>query len=91
MGIGRLCVPKIVLDITLNNMRYNERADDYLKTLYTSVGATTWEQKYNTLCLRLDIKPQNQSFSHDPSWEQKAAMMEYELLDKMRLIQLVLV
>lgn len=76
-------------------MRYNEKADDYMETLYKSVGATTWEQKYNTLCLKMDIRPENQSFHSFPggdvNWEQKTACMEYELLDEMRLIQLVLV
>ena len=72
-------------------MKYNEKADDYLETLYNSVGATSWEQKYNTLCLKMGIRPENHSFSHAPSWEQKVGCMEYELLNELRLIQLTLV
>lgn len=72
-------------------MRYNEKADSYLENLYKSVGATTWEQKYHVLCLKMDILPRDQSFSHDPTWEQKVGMMEYDFLDRMRLISLTLV
>lgn len=75
-------------------MRYNEKADDYLDSLYNSVGAKTWEQKYHTLCLKMNVRPEDQSFHSFPggevNWEQKVGCMEYELLDEMRLIKLVL-
>ena len=77
-----------------NSMKYNEKADEYLDYLYKSVGATTWEQKFNTLLLKMGQKAENMSFSTFPAtevtWEQKAGAMEYELLDRMRLIELVL-
>ena len=69
-------------------MRYNKESDDFLAALYESVGAKTWEQKFNLLQLKLGG---NNSFSHNPTWEQKTAMLEYELLEKERLIKLVLV
>lgn len=75
-------------------MKYNEKADDYLETLYNSVGAKTWEQKFNTLLLKMGHKASSFSFSTFPAtevtWEQKVGALEYELLDRMRLIELVL-
>ena len=76
-------------------MKYNEKADAYLESLYHSVGAMTWEHKYNTLCLKLDVLPENQSFHCTPtgevSWEQKVGCMEYELLEREGLIELTYV
>ena len=77
-----------------NSMKYNKEADKYLKELYDSVGATTWEQKFNTLLLKMGTDANNMSFSTFPAtevtWEQKAGAMEYELLDRLNLIELVL-
>ena len=72
-------------------MKYNEKADAYLKALYESVGAITAEQQYNTLFMALGYHLDGSvvNFSHSPSWEQKRAMMEYELLEREGLIELV--
>jgi len=67
--------------------RYNDKADKFLTDFYESVGAKTWEQKFNLLQLKLGG---TNSFSHHPTWEQKVGMLEYELLEKERLIELVL-
>lgn len=72
-------------------MNYNVEADAYLESLYQSVGAITDEQKYNTLILTLGYQNDVINFSHNPSWSQKRAMMEYELLDKKGLITLTTV
>jgi hypothetical protein len=72
-------------------MKYNEESDKYLNTLYRSVGAKTWKQKYNTLILKFRIEDGSQSFSHNPTPKQKVGMMEYELLERMDLIQLTYV
>lgn len=73
-------------------MKYNKKADTYLESLYHSVGATTWEHKYNTLCIKMGVLPENQSFHSMPSgevsWEQKVGSMEYELLERESLIEL---
>ena len=73
-------------------MKFNEKADEYLKALYESVGATTAEQRYNTLFMKMGYHLDGTviNFSHDPNWEQKQAMMEYDLLEREGLIELVL-
>jgi hypothetical protein len=70
-------------------MKYNQAADDYLMALYGSVGATTWEHKFNTLMLKMMVVPEHQAFSHYPTIEQKVGMLEYELLEREGLIELV--
>lgn len=72
-------------------MKFNEKADAYLKSLYKSVGATTAEQKYNTLFMKMGYHLDGSviNFSHNPSWEQKQGMMEYEVLEHEGLIQIV--
>jgi hypothetical protein len=72
-------------------MKYNKEADKFLKALYSSVGAKTWLHKYNTLMLKLGIEKGSQSFSHNPTTQQKVGMMEYELLERERLIELTYV
>ena len=72
-------------------MKYNKTADKYLKEFYASVGAKTWKQKFNALELRLQIVPGSQLFSHNPSWQAKTRMMEYELLERVGLIRLTTV
>jgi hypothetical protein len=67
--------------------RFNKEADQYLTDLYDSVGAKTWNQKYNLLTLILG----RCNFSHDPTDEQKTRAMEYEILDRGGLLELVLV
>jgi len=69
--------------------KFNEKADAYLKALYDSVGAITPEQKFNTLLLKLTQDGSTYNFSHDPSYEQKQGMLEYELLENEGLITLV--
>lgn len=71
-------------------MRYNKEADKFLKDFYKSVGAKTWKQKYNALELRLNIVPGSASFSHNPTDRQKVGCLEYELLERVGLIELVL-
>ena len=72
-------------------MKYNKKADKFLKDFYASVGAKTWKQKYNLLEMRLDIVPGTQSFSHNPTWRQKVGMMEYEFLERNELIEVTYV
>lgn len=81
------CAVPVVLVVQENNMRFNSIADAYLEKLYASVGAVTDEQKYNTLMLKMGINDSNISFSHDPTWEQKKAMLEYDLLANENLIE----
>lgn len=69
-------------------MKFTQLADHYLENLYEGVGAKTPEQKYNTLVLALGASEDTINFSHNPSWEQKQTMLEYELLEKKRLIEL---
>ena len=71
-------------------MKYNKKADAFLNELYTSKNAKTPEQKYNVLMLELKINPNEQAFSHNPSWEQKQGMLEYELLECKGLIKLTM-
>lgn len=72
-------------------MKFNEKADAYLKALYESVGATTAEQQYNTLFMKLGYHLDGTvvNFSHEPTWEQKRGMMEYEILERKGLIELI--
>jgi hypothetical protein len=72
--------------------KFNEKADKYLKDLYESVGAITPEQKYNTLFMTLGYHIDGTviNFSHSPTWEQKQGMMEYDILEREGLIDLVL-
>jgi len=63
-------------------MEYINEANSFLDALYKSVGASTAEQKYNTLILRLGYENEFIGFSHIPTWQQKQRMMEYELLDR---------
>lgn len=70
------------------DMKYNKEADKFLKGFYNSVGAKTFEQKYNVLMIALGIDPKNQTFSHNPTWKQKVGMLEYELLENKGLIEL---
>lgn len=71
-------------------MKYNKKADKYLKEFYHSLGSRSWKQKLNALELRLGIVPGSQCYSHEPTDQQKVGMMEYELLERMNLIELVL-
>ena len=68
-------------------MKFNEIADEFLEELYQSVGASTPEQKYNTLVLKLGYQDHTINFSHNPTWEQKQAMLEYEFLEREGLIE----
>jgi len=73
-------------------MKYNKKADAYLAKLYKSVGAKTWEQKFNTLELALGVVPGSSTFSHpEIGWRSKCGCLEYELLERRGLIELVLV
>ena len=65
---------------------YAGMADKFLKDFYKSVGAKTWEQKFNALELKLGDGPG--SFSHNPTWEQKTGMLEYIILENERLIEI---
>lgn len=69
-------------------MKFNEQADSYLDTLYKSVGAITAQQQYNTLILALGYGDDTIGFSHDPTWEQKASTLEYDLLERQGLIKI---
>jgi len=73
----------------MKKYKFNKKADKFLEDLYNSVGAKTWEQKYNTTLFKLGYKSESVSFSHDPTWEQKTGMMEYDLLEGEGLITLV--
>jgi hypothetical protein len=66
-------------------MKFNKEADEYIEKLYNSVGATTWEQKYNTLLLKLDLNEECLYFSHNPTVEQKVGMLEYDLVERVGL------
>ena len=72
-------------------MKYNKKADKFLSDFYKSLGAKTWLQKFNALELRLGIDPGSQCYSHEPTTQQKVGMMEYELLERMKLITLTYV
>lgn len=69
--------------------KFNKKADKFLKDFYNSVGAKTWEQKYNASLLKLGYTMESVNFSHNPTWEQKTGMMEYDLLEGEGLIKLV--
>ena len=71
-------------------MRYNENADAFLEELYKQFNAVTFEQKYSVLCRSLDSLETDHCFSHNPTMEQKCAMLEYEVLHQMGKISLVL-
>ena len=73
------------------NPKFNEKADKYLKDLYDSVRAITPEQKYNTLFMKLGYHLDGTviNFSHSPTWEQKQGMMEYDMLEREGLIEMV--
>ncbi len=71
----------------MKKYRFNKKADAFLQALYESVGATTDEQKYHTITLKLGYDEKNIGFSHNPTWAQKTAMMEYDLLEKEGLYQ----
>lgn len=71
--------------------KYNKAADAYLNDFYKLLGSKTWQQKYNALELALGVVPGTQSYSHNPSWEQKVGMMEYELLEIHGLIRITYV
>lgn len=66
-------------------MKYNKKADKYLKELYDAANAKTYVQKFLVLVSILG----SCSFTHNPSYKQKVAMMEYELLEEKKLITLV--
>jgi hypothetical protein len=74
-------------------MKFNEKADEYLKSLYESVGATTAEQQFNTLFMTLgyhiDGSVLNFYTYPEPTWEQKRGCLEYDLLERKGLIELV--
>jgi hypothetical protein len=70
--------------------KYNKKADAALAKLYRSVGARSWHQKFNLLELTLGITPGSSCFSHKPTWEAKTGSLEYELLHRLELIELVL-
>ena len=81
-------VVDMVSMVVVNLMEYSDESNSFLDALYKSVGASTAEQKYNTLILRLGYENQFIGFSQTPSWEQKQRMMEYELLGRQGLIKL---
>ena len=81
----------VVLELIANDMKYNKKADKYLRDLYRSVGAKTWLHKYNTLMMKLGIVEGSQCYSHEPTTKQKVGMMEYEVLERENLIELTLV
>ena len=72
-------------------MKFNEQADQYLQDLYQSVGAITPQQRYNTLFMKLGYHLDGSvlTFSHNPTWEQMAGMLEYEVLENEGLIPIV--
>lgn len=72
-------------------MKYNKKADKYLEGFYRQKKAKTAEQKYHAIRKKLKYAIRDMSFSHDPTWEQKQGMLEYELLERMDLIQLTYV
>ena len=69
-------------------MKYNEKADEFLAKFYKDHGAETPAQQYTALNNWFGGES---SFSHNPTTEQKVSMMEYELLHRKGLIELVLV
>jgi hypothetical protein len=71
-----------------STVKYNTDADKYLRDLYKSVGATTWEEKFNTLELSLGVPSGSSNFSHNISWKQKCRALEYELLYTLGLLRL---
>ena len=83
--------PKEATENIINPMKFNEKADAYLDALYKSVGAVTPEQQFNTLLLKLGVEHQFIGFSHNPTWEQKVAMLEYDILEREGLIEMVYV
>jgi hypothetical protein len=83
--------PKEATENIVNPMKFNEKADAYLDALYKSVGAVTPEQQFNTLLLKLGVEHQFIGFSHNPTWEQKVAMLEYDILEREGLIEMVYV
>lgn len=74
-GIGCSTICATVIQF----MKFNEKADAYLDVLYKSVGATTAELGYDHQFI---------GFSHDPTWEQKQSVLEYDLLEREGLIEI---
>ena len=72
-------------------MKYNKKADKYLADFYRQKKAKTAEQKFHAIRKKFKYALRDMSFSHDPTWEQKQGMMEYELLERLDLIKIVYV
>jgi hypothetical protein len=72
-------------------MKYNKKADKYLADFYCQKKAKTAEQKFHAIRKELKYAWRDMSFSHNPTWEQKQGMLEYELLDRENLIELTYV
>jgi hypothetical protein len=71
-------------------MKYNEEADRFLENFYKQNQSVTAEQKFHAIRKEFDYAIENMSFSHNPTWEQKQGMMEYELLEQKGLIEMIL-
>lgn len=72
-------------------MKYNKEADKYLADFYRQKKAKTAEQKFHAIRKKLKYALRDMSFSHAPTWRQKQGMLEYDLLERMDLIQLTYV
>jgi hypothetical protein len=70
-------------------MKYNEKADEYLEKLYASVGAKTEKHKFRLLELKLGIAADSTNYSHPLTWKQKVGTLEYELLERSGLIEII--
>ncbi|MEN9647358.1 MAG: hypothetical protein RLY57_162 [Candidatus Parcubacteria bacterium] len=66
-------------------------AQAFLTQLYAQYGTEqTPEQKFNVLCAHMGTEPGDHFFSHDPTWEQKLACLEHQVLEREGLIEPVL-
>ena len=76
-------------------MKYNEKADKYLEDFYRQKKAKTAEQKYHAIRKKLKYAERDMSFHSFPggdvTWEQKQGALEYELLERLDLIELTYV
>jgi hypothetical protein len=69
---------------------FGEKADAFLTELYHSVGATNTTQKLNVLRLKLGGDYHFYAMGGEINDEVKVACLEYELLGREGLIELVL-
>jgi hypothetical protein len=76
-------------------MKYNKKADKYLEEFYARKRAKTAEQKYHAIRKKLKYAERDMSFHSTPggdvTWEQKQGALEYELLERLDLIELTYV